>query len=374
MFDQSDISRDAFMLKGALAKKGYDWWWHCFTGINDRTGEERQFFIEFYTINPALGGKEPVFGQLPANKEKGIKPSYLMVKCGCWGKEHVQLHRFFGWDGVTIYEGVPYEIKAGDCLASETHLRGSVVVKDSAEHPEWMCDDGQMSFDLSLEKKNTFNVGYGAGRLFRSLNAFEMYWHAEGMKTLFEGSVTLNGESYTVSKAGSYGYADKNWGSDFTSPWVWLASSDLVSENKGNRLNDSVFDIGGGRPKVFFFPLDRKLLGVMRYEGRQMEFNFAKFWQIVHTDFSFKEGSDYVYWHVRQENYRYVMETDIICKKEDMLFVNYEAPDGTRKHRHLFNGGNGTGIIHLYEKKGGKLIKIDVLKTGHVGCEYGEFV
>ena len=144
-----------------------------------------------------------------------------------------------------------------------------------------------------------------------------------------------------------------------------------IPEDKENWI---VFDIGGGRPKVFFFPLDRKLLGVMRYEGRQMEFNFAKFWQIVHTDFSFKEGSDYVYWHVRQENYRYVMETDIICKKEDMLFVNYEAPDGTRKHRHLFNGGNGTGIIHLYEKKGGKLIKIDVLKTGHVGCEYGEFV
>ena len=26
-----DISRDSFMLRGPLAKKGYDWWWHSLT-------------------------------------------------------------------------------------------------------------------------------------------------------------------------------------------------------------------------------------------------------------------------------------------------------------------------------------------------------
>lgn len=28
MFNKSDLSRDAFMLKGDLADCGYDWWWH----------------------------------------------------------------------------------------------------------------------------------------------------------------------------------------------------------------------------------------------------------------------------------------------------------------------------------------------------------
>ena len=33
-FNHSDITRDDFMLKGALASEGYDWWWHSFTGKN----------------------------------------------------------------------------------------------------------------------------------------------------------------------------------------------------------------------------------------------------------------------------------------------------------------------------------------------------
>ena len=39
-FNKQDDFRDAFMLKGALAKEGYDWWWHSFTGQNEETGEE----------------------------------------------------------------------------------------------------------------------------------------------------------------------------------------------------------------------------------------------------------------------------------------------------------------------------------------------
>ena len=43
-FNHSDILRDEFMLKGALASEGYDWWWHSFTGHNAKTGEEKAFF------------------------------------------------------------------------------------------------------------------------------------------------------------------------------------------------------------------------------------------------------------------------------------------------------------------------------------------
>ena len=46
--NKSDLKRDYFMLKGPLAKKGYDWWWHSFTGYNKKTGEARPFFIEYF--------------------------------------------------------------------------------------------------------------------------------------------------------------------------------------------------------------------------------------------------------------------------------------------------------------------------------------
>ena len=60
------------------------------------------------------------------------------------------------------------------------------------------------------------------------------------------------------------------------------------------------------------------------------------------------------------------------CRKEDMLFINYEAPDGTKRHNHLYNGGNAEARIRLYEKKNGRLYLVDDIDATHVGCEYGE--
>ena len=34
-----------------------------------------------------------------------------------------------------------------------------------------------------------------------------------------------------------------------------------------------------------------------------------------------------------------------------MLLVNYEAPNGLKRHNKLFNGGNGYGIVKLYKGK-----------------------
>ena len=375
IFNIHDISRNAFMLHGPLAHHGYDWWWHSFTAQDAETGEDKPFFIEFFICNPALAEDEPVFGQLKENKEKGKKPSYLMVKAGCWGEDHCQLHRFFSLKNVRIHPSAPYEVEADDFYASETRLKGSISIsKEEADaHPEWMCDAGEMSWDLTVDKQIAFNVGYGASKALRDAEAFAMYWHAEGMKSAFSGEIELNGRKYIVTKEKSYGYADKNWGRDFTSPWVWLSSDCLISKKTGKRLENSGFDRGGGRPKIYFVPLDRRLLGVFYYEGKEYDFNFSHVWQNVKTEFSFDENDDTVFWHVRQENKDAVMETEISCQKRDMLLVNYEAPDGSKKHNKLWNGGNGRGIIKLYEKADGVPVLIDEIEATHVGCEYGEY-
>lgn len=36
-----------------------------------------------------------------------------------------------------------------------------------------------MQWDLKIEKQIAFNVGYGADRAMRDIQAFEMFWHAE---------------------------------------------------------------------------------------------------------------------------------------------------------------------------------------------------
>lgn len=371
MFNKHDISRDACQLFGGQAKRGYDWWWHSFTGRSEKTGAEKSFFIEFFLCNPASGGAAPALGQLPEHQAKGVKPSYLMVKAGAWGEDAAQLHRFFGWDAVNVSMSVPYSVEAADCYVDEEHTHGTAELspEEAAGHPEYMCQSGSMSWDLKIDKKTAFNVGYGAGSLFRKLQLFEMFWHAEGMKTAYSGQVVWNGETYRVDPGTCYGYADKNWGKDFTSPWVWLSSNDLTSKRTGKRLTDSVFDIGGGCPKIGPIALKRKLLSAFWYEGKGYEFNFSKFWTFTRTKFACRETDTQIVWHVEQRTWRSRMVTDITCEKKDMLLVNYEAPNGKKLHNRLWNGGNGAGTVKLY--RGGRLV--DEVIAGHIGCEYGEY-
>ncbi len=124
MFNRSDITRNQCQLFGGQAKLGYDWWWHSFTAIDSETGEEKPFFIEFFLCNPACGGAEPILGQLSANREKGVKPSYLMIKAGCWGEGARQIHNFYGWEKIDVDMGVPFSIKAGECFLTENKTWG----------------------------------------------------------------------------------------------------------------------------------------------------------------------------------------------------------------------------------------------------------
>lgn len=365
MFTKHDIRRDACQLYGKQAKRGYHWYWHSFTGHNEATGEEKAFFVEFFLCNPAFGKDEPVFG-IPYQKE----PSYLMVKAGCWGKDARQLDRFFGWKRIYVDYHTPFKIEADDCVLTETMTKGSVYVneEESKRHPEWMSENGSMSWNLIIKKEIAFNVGYGAGSLFRKLQLFEMFWHAEGMKTEYSGTVIYNGDRYQIEPDSCYGYADSNWGEDFTSPWVWLSSNHLISQKTKTELKNSVFDIGGGCPKIGPLSLPRKLLSAFYYEGKPYEFNFSKFWTFTRTEFDCRETEDKIIWHVKQRNLRNTMITDIECEKENMLLIRYEAPNGTKLHTRLWNGGNGHGTVRLYNGK--KLI--DTIECYNVGCEYGE--
>lgn len=372
----SDITRDQCMLTGPLAKLGYDWWWHSLTAENETTGERKSFYVEYFVCNPACAQDEPVIvWNRPDLRERGVRPSYLMVNVGHWGKTKGQIHRFFAWKDVEVDFGTPFRVQADDCLCTETRIAGSVRVtpEEAQAHPEWMSDAGEMSWDLKVDKQIAYNVGYGASGPFRALNAFEMFWHAEGMKTLYEGEIILDGERWIVRPETSFGYADKNWGRDFTSPWVWLSSCDLLSKTTGARLENSVFEVGGGQPKAFGISFGRKLLGQFYYEGEDYEFNFSKFWTGSKTSFSCDELEDSIAWHVVQSTRTAKMEVEIVCPKDEMIWIDYEAPNGTKRHNRLWNCGNGHGIVKLYRKERGAWKLVDEVEARSVGCEYGEY-
>lgn len=359
--------RNRYMLSGPLTHEGYDWWWHNFTARHEKTGAEKAFFIEYFVCNPALAADAALFGG------NGAKPSYGMIKVGCWGQDARQIHNFYGMKQVDIASGDALSVRMGQNSLTETAMAGSCQVSaaEATAHPDWMSDPGSMRWQLSIDKQIHYSVGYGASAPARALNLFEMYWHAEGIKTAYSGWVELDGERYIVTPETSFGYADKNWGGNFTSPWLWIASCDLVSKTTGKRLDNSALEIGGGRPKVLGVALDKRLLAYLAHEGTAYDFNFSKPWQGSSVTFSFREDGAHNRWSVIAQNRNTRMEVDLTCPRDEMLLMRYQSPDGARRHNRLWNGGTGTGEIRLFRRKDNALI--DTIAMGHVGCEYGEY-
>jgi hypothetical protein len=144
----------------------------------------------------------------------------------------------------------------------------------------------------------------------------------------------------------------------------------------GKRLANSAIDIGGGRPKAFGLALPRRLLMDFFYEGTDYEFNFSKFWTRTKTTFDCGETDAEIFWNIRTRNRSAEMEVRCVCPKAEMLKVNYEAPDGKKRHNRLWNGGTGTGEITLWRRAGfaGRRRElVDRVAMRNVGCEYGEY-
>lgn len=91
-----------------------------------------------------------------------------------------------------------------------------------------------------------------------------------------------------------------------------------------------------------------------------------------------KDHKKEIVWQIEQETPTAKVLVEIKCPKDRMLKIRYEAPDGSFRHKNLWNGGEGTGSIKLYEKKISLKNKWewelqDELLTAHVGCEYGVY-
>lgn len=368
------MSKNGYMLKSSLKKNGYDWWWHSLVAINKNTNELKPFFIEYYIINPYTKSNKPIFGQLEENKRNNIKPSYAMIKAGTWGEDAVQIHNFYGINDFNA-DYNKMDVRIGENIANDRRLKGKVTLtkEESESHSEYMCGYGEMEWDLNVNKILKYDVGYGASKFMRCLNAFQMYWHVEGMKTEYSGTIIFNGEEYEVIPERSYGYQDKNWGKDYTNPWLWLNCNNFISANTGGKLNMTSLDVGGGRPVLFGVPFMKKLLIAFYYEGKLYEFNFSKFWRRERQTFDIREDPKNIYWDIVAWNRRNRIEINFWCPKNKMLLVNYENPAGEKNHNKLWNGGFASGNVKLYTKRKREWHLLEEFTGSYGGCEYGEY-
>jgi len=367
------MNKNGYRLTNKTSKRGYDWWWHSFVATNALTGELKPFFIEYYVINPGLWKGDIVWGQQKESKAGKLKPCYALLKAGTWGTDKVQLHNFYK---IPDFHASSEELHCtmGPNVLTEQHLSGQVTV--SAEerdlYPERMSDAGTLSWNLTVEKEVHFDVGYGSSGLFNTLNAFHMYWHVQGMRCKYKGEIIFNNEKYIVYPETSYGYQDKNWGQDYTNPWIWLNCNNFKSKATGEQV-DASFDLGGGCPTVFGIALPQRILTAFYYKGEFFEFNFSKFWKKSRQLFSTNEDDQYFYWNITSENSDCKIEINFRCTKAYLLHVNYENPDGYKHHNRLWNGGHAEGTLKFFRKEQGAFRLIDELEGSLGGCEYGEY-
>lgn len=367
----SDLVRNSHMLRGSLSKRGYMRWWHSFSGVQPQTGTIRTFFVEFFIINPALGGARPVLGQHPYFRKRGMKPSYVMIKAGVFpdeeGNDGRQLNAFYPISALQA-TGSPLimQIAApgmGSCLYSEDRLTGSVeVTAREARHRSRMTDAGCMEWDVKVRKAVSCHTGSLGGRLseaFRTLNSF---WHGEGIRSFFEGSVVLDGVPYEVNPELSFGYADKHWGRGFNRPWFQFACSKLISERSEKELRHSVVALNCLCPRFLLFSKRPRLMLQFTYMGEDFEFSRCK-WETKET------GKRFI-WHILAQNKNVVVKISGSCTKKEMLNLHYEDPDGRKEQAPLWGGGAGIGTLQLYRKVHGGREAMDTLSLASSLCIY----
>lgn len=374
--NKSDLSRNAYLLKGSLAKKGYMRWWHSFTGTCPETGDRRVFFIEYFIMNPSLGEDKAVLGQLPANRKRKIKPSYVMVKAGAFAGDSctkaLALHAFYPLKELKIALN-PLVIQAGESFYSENHIYGFVNVSpENARRRSYMCDEGCMEWDLEVHKAISCHTGRIASPFFCALKALETFWHGEGIKTQYRGSVTLDGVTYEVNPESSYGYADKHWGRAFNNPWMQLACCSLTSERTGKELKHSAIAVDGCCPRFLFFRLKRKLILQLTYEGEDFEINFSRWGTFSRCKWNLKQTKKRNIWQIAAWNKDAVIKVTAGCLSEDMMTMNYEAPNGARPKTPVLAAGSGDGKILLYRRVPGGKELIDTLVMENVFCEFNK--
>ena len=347
------------MLRGSMARRGYMRWWHSFIGICPDTGESRTFFVEYFVINPALGGDQPVLGQHPYYKKRGLKPSYALLNVGVLpdanGKGGTQLHAFYPISEMKVASN-PLHIEIGDCIYSENHIVGYVDVTDEeARHRSFMSDSGYMEWDLEVHKAVACHTGAIGNHFFSAINALESFWHAEGIRTFYRGNVTLNGVAYEVTPESCFGYADKHWGRNYNRPLLQFASSHLISTRTGKELKHSALAIDGCCPKFLCFPLKRKLMIQLTYTGEDFEYNFARLGTFSRCKWKVKETNMRYIWHIMAQNKTSVIKISGSCMKEQMMPLLYESPEGILSKRPLLASGCGIGKIEVYRRfRGGR--------------------
>ncbi len=370
-----------YLLKGKLKRNGFEHWRYVFTGINRTTGLQKTFFIELYYVNPLVSPKEPVIAQKSklklskselqyalagtlsaqsAGEEVSVLPSYALVKAGVFGKGGKQLNSFKAAEKLDFFKGEQL-LKVENCTFGCDLISGQIEVTETElrAKPELLCSAGKIKWNLHFEK----NIQ--CGPLFNRKNTV---WLPSGAKTVFAGSVELDGVEYSVVPRTSYGYIEKSWGLKPVNPFFHLSSSNLTSSISGKFLSKSSFCIEG--------EFENQLCCFVEIEGKKIILAgntlFNKYSEIHNcTQMPADEEGEKLHWSVSVHRKKIVIDVDIFARTSQMLVRDYELPEGGKKLLKVLSGGDGYGEIKIFKKVKKNLELLEHVRVLDAVCDWG---
>ena len=232
------------------------------------------------------------------------------------------------------------DMELGRCAFTEDKISGMITYSPTEvrEHPEYMSDDGSFEWDLRYDIRQD---------LFNGYNGREGHWSPTGIKTVFAGSVIVDGREYNVIPKSSFGYVDKFWGETLPESWIHLSASHLTSIITGRILEDSSFAIQG----IF----NDRLSLVLKIEDKEIVFSadsskrsYTTVWDcssIVSDD-----SGEKLHWSVSFHNKNYVVDVDVFCVTSNLFVRTWELPEGQRKVLKVLAGSSGVGELRVYKR------------------------
>lgn len=379
--EKKQLKDNKFGLTGSKKKLGINYWRFVFNAIEDNSGAEQMFYIEFEMINPWLSPDEVVLGFKPRVKisaddlqyalagtqsaksfdtETQVQPSYCAIRVGMFGNSSKQLCYYFPIKQVK-FNNKPFEIIIDNKTFTEDTISGflSVSEEDINAHPEYLCNSGYAKWDITYSPVKTTIDGY---------NNNNLRWFPAGLNTRFAGKINFDGNDYSIDSRRSSGYMERLWGKDLPETWFHVSSSTLTSAISGKTLFDSSFSIKGiFEDKVSFLGSFGDL--EIQFIANSSKFNTV--WDCSQMPQSEDESQNLLHWSVSLDNKNWVVDVDVFCKIKEMFNRNLELPVGFRKVMNMLQGGTGTGELKLYKKIGNTLEQIEHAQLAKVICEFG---
>lgn len=331
MVSKYRLSHKTFELKSIKKSKYFELYRYFIPIKNINTGQDANFLIELFAINPTSSARQLQFSPVNENKIKTQRASHLLVRVGLISKDKKFIHVFYPGDSVR-YDKKFKRLTLGTAVFSPEHISGSFVT--TADVVEWEIS----FFDFNYHSYFLRQAFFPSIATPCKTNCFNSSFFPR-----YQGSIRIAEEEYEVGQARRFSFFDGRWGKNFSKPLYSLASHDFISLISGKRLAQNHFICTS-----YYNYKAKKYLNYIILLCNALVFKFySKQMQVLMS-----KKNDFTQWTITAENRQYLIDIDIYCPNSDIAHIGYSFESTQKVHSsdQFAFGTTGYGELRIYKK------------------------